>query len=117
MASVASVLAPDCTITGTTSPCCQWHITASGDTCPLIVDEYGVTLATIEAWNPSLGIICALPAIGNAICVDGDGRPSSVNPIAAPGPTLQGTVANCCAWYIEASRDTCSAIETNKNEA
>ena len=43
IATVISVLAPASTITVTTSPCCQWHIVAPGDTCSLIVDEYRVT--------------------------------------------------------------------------
>jgi hypothetical protein len=60
IATATSFLAPASTITVTASPCCQWHIVASGDTCSLIVDEHRVTLATIEERNPSLGVICTV---------------------------------------------------------
>jgi hypothetical protein len=60
IATVTSFLAPASTITVTASPCCQWHIIASGDTCSLIADEHRITLATIEERNPSLGVICTI---------------------------------------------------------
>ncbi|KAH8799634.1 hypothetical protein F5884DRAFT_111945 [Xylogone sp. PMI_703] len=112
MATFTTVSPPATTPSGTVNPCYRWHTVVSEDSCQLIQDEYGVSLALLRAWNPSINSTCSNLVNGDAYCVDGAGRSSSLSTVAPPGPTPSGTWPTCYEWYTVVSGDSCTAIET-----
>lgn len=43
----------------------------SGDFCARVQDQFGITFAQLQAWNPSLLSDCSNLALGEAYCVNG----------------------------------------------
>lgn len=54
---------------GTINTCKTWHLAASGDGCWSIEQEYGITTAQFNAWNPKVGSDCANLWLGYYVCV------------------------------------------------
>lgn len=55
--------------TGMTSNCNAFHFVGSGETCPDIQAEYGVSLAQLVSWNPAIGPECRGMWSGTYLCV------------------------------------------------
>ncbi|GAB1211410.1 hypothetical protein ATERTT37_000524 [Aspergillus terreus] len=54
---------------GTISTCAKWHLAVSGDGCWAIEQEYGITAAQFNLWNPQVGSDCAGLWLGYYVCV------------------------------------------------
>ena len=123
----AYVTAPDPTPTGTTDYCYEWHVIVANDNCALIEDEYGITFAQLQQWNPNLNSTCGNLILGDAYCVDGGAAastsssfPSSTtsssitttSTVSIPGPTQSGITSGCTAYYLTKTGDGCASIES-----
>ena len=67
-----TVSAPAPTPSGTTGSCFVWHTVVSGDGCAKIDQEYNITFAQLQNWNPSLDASCGNLLLGEAYCVLGE---------------------------------------------
>ena len=67
-----TVSAPAPTPSGTTGTCFVWHTVVSGDGCAKIDQEYNITFAQLQNWNPSLDASCDNLLLGEAYCVLGE---------------------------------------------
>jgi LysM repeat protein len=103
--------APAAAISGTVSLCYKWHTITSNDYCELLEDEYGLTFDLLRAWNPSIDNECDNLVVGDAYCIDGAGRASSVTTVLPSASTAVETTSTCYDGYTVVSGDTCSAIE------
>ncbi|KAK5807559.1 hypothetical protein VI817_001817 [Penicillium citrinum] len=54
---------------GTISTCSTWHLAISGDGCWAIGQQYGITAAQFNQWNPKVGSDCANLWLGYYVCV------------------------------------------------
>lgn len=85
------VPAPTQTVTGTTSDCCVWYVTKSGDYCDLIDTTFGITLDQFLAWNTYVNADCTNLWPAYAYCVDSsvviDGSSTSSSAIVTPTTT------------------------------
>ncbi|KAL3427963.1 LysM domain-containing protein [Phlyctema vagabunda] len=72
---------PSETRLGTTQECCQWHVVVSGDYCPSLAAQYGLTFEQFQLLNPDIWCNCLNLLQSFAYCVAGN--PS----IAAPSDT------------------------------
>ncbi|KAL8694818.1 MAG: hypothetical protein Q9218_000577 [Villophora microphyllina] len=87
---------PTTTPTGTTNQCYEWHVIVSGDYCYKIAQEYDITVAQLQTWNPSLAGDCVV-VLGEAYCVAGptgtaggaNARMAKRNSIAKPTSTAR----------------------------
>ena len=70
-AITVTVSAPGPTPSGTTGSCFAWHTVVSGDGCAKIDQEYNITFAQLQLWNPSLHASCDNLLLGEAYCVSG----------------------------------------------
>ncbi|KAK4096677.1 carbohydrate-binding module family 50 protein [Parathielavia hyrcaniae] len=75
---------------GTTPECYRWHVVVSGDTCALLQNTLGITMAQLVAWNPDLLPDCSNLLLGGAYCVQGP-RPSPVTITTTTTPTTAST--------------------------
>ncbi|OGM50928.1 hypothetical protein ABOM_000718 [Aspergillus bombycis] len=104
------------TQTGVVSGCQLFHTVVDGDDCPLMESKYGITLAQLYQWNPSISSTCNNLWLGYAYCVKGPG--SSTTPTAtssnesSSGPTQTGTASKCNQYHTVVSGDSCDHIET-----
>ncbi|OKP00965.1 hypothetical protein PENSUB_7546 [Penicillium subrubescens] len=126
--------------TGNTDPnvttaCTYWaNSIASEDTCASLSSYFGITQGQLISWNPSLSSTACSLIVGNSYCVEAPAvkttttksttttTSSSTTTTAqtttsttggAPGPTQIGLVANCNAFYLVESGDTCYDIMTS----
>lgn len=127
------ITAPAPAPSGTTDDCYKWHVIVSGDYCGLLENEYGITFAQLQFWNPSLNSTCGNLILGDAYCVDGPsmssttGSGGTVTPtstttttvsttasvtssVSVPGPTQTGITSSCTQYYLVQSGDTCDSI-------
>ncbi|KAH8761309.1 hypothetical protein BGZ57DRAFT_993033 [Hyaloscypha finlandica] len=111
---------------GTTGSCFEWHVVVSGDTCSLLQETLGVTMAHLVLWNPNLAANCSNLLLGEAYCVAGPTDSTTTTilatktskatsapttaPSAAGSPT--STTGICGETYTVKSGDTCFAIWT-----
>ncbi|KKK25242.1 hypothetical protein ARAM_003183 [Aspergillus rambellii] len=65
------VSAPTTTPSGTTADCYDYYIIQSGDYCALVENNFAITFAQLQAWNPSIDNTCSNLALGEAYCVNG----------------------------------------------
>ncbi|KAJ5788836.1 uncharacterized protein N7518_005847 [Penicillium psychrosexuale] len=70
--------------------------------------EFGVTLAQLYEWNPSIGKTCTNLWLGYAYCVKG---PTATASSSAGTPTQTGIASNCNEYYTVVSGDSCAAVE------
>jgi LysM repeat protein len=112
-----TVAPPGPTLSGTTRACYRWHVVVSGDTCAGLEQQFGATLAQLQAWNPQLSSTCSNLLLGDAYCADGASASSTTTSItssttvAPPGPTPSGTTRACYQWHVVVSGDFCALIE------
>ncbi|KAL8862689.1 MAG: hypothetical protein Q9178_001187 [Gyalolechia marmorata] len=69
--SSITVGAPAPTPSGTTNACYTWHTVVTGDYCAKLQQQYSVTLAQLQRWNPQLNAACDNLLLGDAYCVLG----------------------------------------------
>ncbi|KAL8671163.1 MAG: hypothetical protein Q9168_004340 [Polycauliona sp. 1 TL-2023] len=70
-ASSVTVGAPAPTPSGTTNTCYTWHTVKTGDCCAKLQQQYSVTFAQLQLWNPQLDAACDNLLLGDAYCVSG----------------------------------------------
>ncbi|KAL4904227.1 hypothetical protein BDW74DRAFT_155322 [Aspergillus multicolor] len=63
--------APTSTPPGTTTECYEWYIIQSGDYCAKVTDQFGITFAQFQAWNPAVADDCSNLLLDVAYCVNG----------------------------------------------
>ncbi|KAG9668275.1 hypothetical protein KCU99_g6485, partial [Aureobasidium melanogenum] len=100
------------TASGEVQGCLEYHTIVKGDTCYSIEVTYGISLAQLYAWNPSIGSDCSNLWLGSAYCVQGPAATATTSAAAAPAPTQSGIATNCNEYYVVADGDSCSKIET-----
>ncbi|RYP60326.1 hypothetical protein DL769_008158 [Monosporascus sp. CRB-8-3] len=62
---------PTSTPPGTTGECYEWYVIQSGDYCAKVQDQFGITFAQFQTWNPALADDCSNLLLGVAYCVNG----------------------------------------------
>lgn len=113
-AASTTIAPPAPTPTGSTSQCYQWYVIQSGDGCYVIEQAYEITMAQLQAWNPSLRSDCGNLILGDAYCVSGPNGTSSTSStptptaVPPPGPTQAGVPANCDEWVMQKDGVYCS---------
>ncbi|CAK7233700.1 hypothetical protein SCUCBS95973_008686 [Sporothrix curviconia] len=106
--AVASSI-PSPLMTGTEDDCTQYHLIASGDQCSTIESNAGITSAQFLAWNTGVNADCTNILVGYYVCIAGGTNPVST----VPSPLQPGTLDTCSQYYLIASGDQCSTIESN----
>ncbi|KAL4766809.1 hypothetical protein BDW60DRAFT_212576 [Aspergillus nidulans var. acristatus] len=104
--ATATSVAP--TQTGYIYGCQEFFTVESGDDCSTMETEFGVTLAQLYEWNPSIGRTCTNLWLGYAYCVKG---PTATASSSAGAPTQTGIASNCNEYYTVVSGDSCAAVE------
>lgn len=104
--ATATSVAP--TQTGYIYGCQEFFTVESGDDCSTMETEFGVTLAQLYEWNPSIGKTCTNLWLGYAYCVKG---PTAMASSSAGAPTQTGIASNCNEYYTVVSGDSCAAVE------
>ncbi|RYP37881.1 hypothetical protein DL767_002753 [Monosporascus sp. MG133] len=67
----------------------RWYVIQSGDYCAKVQDQFGITFAQFQTWNPALADDCSNLLLDVAYCVNG--APSST--VAASRQTLEARSA------------------------
>ncbi|OXV07777.1 hypothetical protein Egran_04458 [Elaphomyces granulatus] len=96
------VTAPTTIPSGTTSNCYQYYVIQPNDYCAKIENQFDITFAQLQQWNPSLLSDCSNLELGEAYCVNGASsafttptsssagavklRRDSVGPVQTPPP-------------------------------
>ncbi|KAK3898439.1 hypothetical protein C8A05DRAFT_47255 [Staphylotrichum tortipilum] len=118
---------PTPTQTGMVRNCDSFHYVVSGDSCPSIASQYGISLAQFYAWNPAVGSDCTSLWLNTYCCVGIVGQTASTstsatsstssttstttgNGVSTPTPTQTGMVSNCNTFHYVVSGDGCSSI-------
>lgn len=97
--------------------------------CQLAASVYGITVANLVVWNPSLdsnASSCAFnatawycagyggdyPNLANdTVPDDGNATATTTTTVASPpGPTQSGEPADCNSWYVVQTGDTCTTV-------
>lgn len=105
--------------------CNRFHFVEPGTSCQEILDEYGISLATFFAWNPSVKADCTGLWINTYACVGTvSGAPTSTvtstsappptstggNGIPTPTPIQDGMVKNCNRFHFVEPGSSCQSI-------
>ncbi|KAH6843385.1 hypothetical protein B0I37DRAFT_437684 [Chaetomium sp. MPI-CAGE-AT-0009] len=116
---------PPPTPTGTTGECYKWHVIVPNDSCALLQNTLGVTMAQLVAWNPDLKPDCSNLLLDAAYCVQGPPLPSTTttttpnnNPTTTAAATRTtsatasptSTSAACAQTYAVQAGDWCAKI-------
>ena len=129
------------TPTGVVAGCQQFYTVQSGDTCYNIETTHGITFDQFSTWNPSsmpapsnppfpksyltritVGANCENLWLGYAYCVEGptsatgSGSPTTTTTEGPSAPTQSGIASDCDEYYVIASGDSCSKVETQFND-
>ncbi|OGE52702.1 hypothetical protein PENARI_c009G09663 [Penicillium arizonense] len=104
--ATATSVAP--TQTGYIYGCQEFFTVESGDDFSTMETEFGVTLAQLYEWNPSIGKTCTNLWLGYAYCIKG---PTATASSSAGAPTQTGIASNCNEYYTVVSGDWCAAVE------
>lgn len=93
---------PGPTETGAPDNCNKWHLVQSGDSCAGIAANYGITVAQLHDYNPSINTQCTDLRASFAICVRVWDEPpvTTTSSPGPPGPTASGTSPTCTKWHI-----------------
>lgn len=104
--------------------CSWWHVAGAGDTCEDLSATWGITVATLAIWNPSLSSGCNF-VLGNSYCIeknygvpDPEPTPSTTsaaptptgNGVATPTPISDGMTKSCSKFHSVAKGDGCASI-------
>ncbi|TVY43656.1 LysM domain-containing protein [Lachnellula subtilissima] len=104
--------------------CTAYHYVVSGDTCSAIEQEYGITAAEFNAWNPAVGNTCEYLDLDEYICIAAPFTSTSSQIFTSttstmtssnlpyPTPLQPGSFRNCSAYHLVVSGDYCSLIES-----
>lgn len=119
---------PGPTPTGTTGECYKWHVIVPNDSCALLQNTLGVTMAQLIAWNPNLKADCSNLILDDAYCVQGPPLPqtsattaitttpkptsssTATRTSSAAGPTTTSSAPTCAQTYAVQSGDWCAKI-------
>lgn len=108
------------------SDCDAFYFVQAGDTCTTIASKNGISLAQFVLWNPAAKSDCSGLWAEVYACVSIIGhtpaKPTTapatttkaLNGITTPTPVQDGMVANCDAFYLVQSGDTCATISSKK---
>lgn len=100
----------------TTTECAQYYTVQSGDGCPSIETEFGITDAQFKKMNPSINAQCTNILLGVAYCVFPDTPFAPPSDSDIPGNVAQGTITEgCTKYYTVVSGDSCAVIESEFN--
>ncbi|KAJ0361672.1 hypothetical protein COL26b_013646 [Colletotrichum chrysophilum] len=115
---------PSPTQAGLIESCNKFHLVESGNTCEIVANQYGISLANFYRWNPAVGSACTGLWLGYYVCVGVPGMSpqptpttSTSAPPTGPTPTQAGIVTNCNRWYQAVSGDFCQKIVDTHNGA
>ncbi|KAI0714387.1 hypothetical protein C8T65DRAFT_644159 [Cerioporus squamosus] len=103
--------------TGTITPsqgCTAYYTVMSGDSCPAIEAQFGITFAQIQTWNPEINNDCSNIIAGVQYCVAGPSSGTTTSTTATAAPTGPGTITpgqGCKEYYTVVSGDTCEVID------
>lgn len=96
--------------------------------CQLAASVYGITVANLVIWNPSLdsnASSCAFNAtawycagyggdypdlVNDTVSDDGSNATATTTAASPPGPTQSGEPADCNSWYVVQTGDNCTAV-------
>ncbi|KAK3681706.1 hypothetical protein B0T22DRAFT_502239 [Podospora appendiculata] len=102
--------------------CNKFHKVVSGNQCGTLAAQYGISLANLYAWNPTVGTACAGLWADYYICVGVIGSipntsirtttTSAGNGIATPTPILTGMIASCKKFHLVVSGNQCGTLAT-----
>lgn len=101
------------------STCNAFYMVKTGDSCPAIASEYGVSLANFYSWNPAVGSECNTLIASDYVCVGIIGRTTvtttttstgSGDGISTPSPIQTGMISTCDSFYLVKSGDSCAPI-------
>ncbi|KAF7358651.1 Non-Catalytic module family EXPN protein [Mycena sanguinolenta] len=85
--------------------CTSTYTVVSGDTCTTIASKTGVSIATIEADNPSINSACTNLQIGQVLCLSGSG-----------GSTSSGGINGIATYYDpDGGYGACGSILQNSD--
>ncbi|KAI0350482.1 hypothetical protein OH77DRAFT_1069072 [Trametes cingulata] len=103
---------------GTLTPsqgCTAYYTVQPGDTCPVMENQFNITFAEIQAWNPEINNDCSNIQGGVQYCVAGPPPGTTTTTSAAPAPTGSGTITpgqGCKQYYTVVSGDNCGTIDS-----
>ncbi|OLN88297.1 LysM domain-containing protein-like protein 1 [Colletotrichum chlorophyti] len=109
---------PSPTQAGLISTCSRFHLVESGNTCEVIVSQYGIALGDFYEWNPAVGSACTGLWLGYYVCIGVPGtstRSPSISPTSTtgpsvPSPTQAGLIASCNKFHLVESGNTCEVV-------
>ncbi|KAF3230069.1 hypothetical protein TWF191_000309 [Orbilia oligospora] len=87
--------------------CKDFKLVKSGDTCPAIISQYGITQAQLVSWNPAIKSDCTGLWAQYYICVRLIG-----NGVTTPTPIQTGMTKNCKTFRYVQGDDSCANIQT-----
>ncbi|KAL6230075.1 hypothetical protein BDW75DRAFT_245169 [Aspergillus navahoensis] len=114
--AIATPAAP--TQTDIVAGCQKYYTVASGDDCSTIESMFGITLAQLYDWNPSIGETCTNLWLGYAYCVKGPSPTTKTTTTTtttntAPSQTQTGIAPNCNKYHTVVSGESCAGIESS----
>ncbi|KAK6341135.1 hypothetical protein TWF696_008222 [Orbilia brochopaga] len=95
---------PGPTREGTAENCNKWAL--ANTSCANILAQNGITIEQFYAWNPTVNSNCSGMFADYAYCVGVSGgtpttsKATTTSSATIPGPTRDGTVANCTRWRL-----------------
>lgn len=125
--SCVLVSAPGPTQAGISTQCSTYHQVVSGDSCPSIASDAGITVDQLGLLNPSFGDQCTNMWLNYYACVGAcldpwpasslsapvpstTTDPSTCVPVSAAGTTHGDPTTLCSTWYYVQSGDACTII-------
>ncbi|GIJ85588.1 hypothetical protein Asppvi_004447 [Aspergillus pseudoviridinutans] len=119
---------------GTVANCGLYYDTVTGDDCNMIAMKFSITFNQLRLMNPQINTDCTNLWANTSYCVAlvsgttvTTTASSSVSPtptpsstgtsptsttLAPPAPTQPGATSSCYEWYVAASGDDCSKIDS-----
>jgi len=108
----ASSTSTSSSASSTPTACTEYYTVVSGDYCYLIYTKFGITLAQLDAFNPTLDANCDL-SVGQVLCVSQSpaSTSSSIATTTSSSASSTPTVV-CTEYYTVVSGDYCYLIYT-----
>ncbi|KAJ5153375.1 uncharacterized protein N7482_009853 [Penicillium canariense] len=98
------------TLTGTVTNCNQWYDVIEGDSCWAITQDFGITQAQFEAWNPAVGSTTCVVEIGVSYCV---GVGSVVSTTTTTSSSITSSSSGSASSSITGTGAVTSTITSN----